>query len=211
MNRRDGTASQKPVPGKRPDRREQTQSAPLEQQVGEAIRRLRDGQGLSVRTLASKCGFSASFISQVELNQASPSLASLERIASGLGVTLGQFFLSTEPAPPTLIKASQRPMLQSQWSRSLIESLSPPGVGSKLEALLITIRPGGNSGGRMYSRETELFAIIFSGEVRLQIGETSQVLRRGDAITIPPGTPHSWENKAAKDVQLLKVAARLVP
>jgi len=183
----------------------------VEQHMGEAIRRLREGQHLSVRTLASKSGFSASFISQVELGQASPSLASLERIASGLGVTLGQFFLSTEPATPALIRASQRPMLQSEWSRSQIESLSPPGVGSKLEALLITLRAGGSSSGRLHSRETELFAIVFSGEVQLQLGEATQMLRRGDAITIPPGTPHRWENKTTNPAQLLKVVARLAP
>jgi len=182
----------------------------IEQSVGEAIRRLRDGQRLSVRTLASKCGFSASFISQVELNQASPSLSSLERISAGLGLTVGQLFVMTAPASPVPIKAAQRPMLQSQWSRAQIESLSHPSADHKLEALMITLHPGGSSGGQLHSRETEFLAIVFSGEVRLQLGETTQVLRRGDAITIPPGTAHRWENKADRAVQLLKVIARSV-
>lgn len=186
-------------------------SGPHEQSLGAAIRRLRDDHRLSVRTLASKCGFSASFISQVELNQASPSLSSLERIAYGLGVTLGQFFQASESIAPTVIRSSRRPMLQSGWSRSQIESLGPPGIGSRLEALLITMRPGGSSGGRAHSHETELFAIVLAGEVRLELGDTTQLLRRGDAITIPPGTPHRWENKAAKAVQLIKVSPRLAP
>lgn len=180
----------------------------LEQHVGTAIRRLRNSQRLSVRTLANKSGFSASFISQVELYQASPSLASLERIASGLGVTLGQFFVTTESVEPTPIKASDRPMLQSEWSSAQIESLSHPGVGRKLEVLLITLRSGGSSGGRLHARETELFAIVLAGAVQLYLKETVQVLRRGDAITIPPGSPHRWENKGAKDVQLLMVIPR---
>jgi XRE family transcriptional regulator, regulator of sulfur utilization len=180
-------------------------TSPLEQSLGAAIHRLRDEHHVSVRALASKCGFSPSFISQVELNQASPSLSSLERIAHGLGVTLGQFFLASEPATPTVIRASQRPKIQSGWSRSQIESLSLQGMGSRLEALLITMRRGGSSGGRLHSRETELFAIVFTGEVWLQLRETTQILRRGDAITIPPGTLHRWENKAAKPVQLVKV------
>lgn len=210
MNKRDGKSFQNPTSQKKTGRSAQERPAQLEQHVGEAIRRLRDGQRISVRTLASKCGFSASFISQVELHQASPSLASLERIASGLGVTLGQFFLTAEPAAPALIRVSQRPMLQSEWSRAMIESLGPPTVGSKLESLFITLRPGGSSGARLHTRETELFAVVFAGEVLLQLEETAQVLRRGDAITIPPGTPHRWENKAAKAVQLLKVIPRLV-
>ncbi len=183
------------------------QSSPLEQQVGEAIRRLREGQRLSVRTLASKCGVSASFVSQVELNQASPSLASLERIAHGLGVTVGQFFQAAEPAAPALIRASQRPMLRSEWSRSLIESVGS-GLDARLEVLLITMRPGGTSGGRLHSNETPLFAIVFDGKVSLELTSGSQLLGRGDAVTIPPGTLHRWENKNAHAVQILKVSAR---
>ena len=50
--------------------------------VGDIVRRLRKSRHLSVRTLADKCGFSPSFISQVELRQASPSIASTERMSS---------------------------------------------------------------------------------------------------------------------------------
>ncbi len=200
---------QKPVSPKKTARNARVRPIHLEQHVGKAIRQLRDSQRMSVRTLASKCGFSASFISQVELNQTSPSLASLERIASGLGVTLGQFFVTAESEAPTPIKAAKRPMLQSGWSRAQIESLSHPGVGIKLEALLITLRPGGSSGARLHTRETELFAIVTAGVVQLHVKETVQVLRRGDAITIPSGTLHRWENKGAKNALLLKVIPRL--
>ena len=181
-----------------------------EQHVGEAVRRLREAQRLSVRTLAAKCGFSASFLSQVELKQVSPSLASLERIAAGLGVTLGQFFVTFGPPTASVIKALERPTLQSGWSRSQIETLGPRGIGSKFEVLMITMRPGGSSGARLHAGETELCTIVFSGEVQLQLGKTTQVLWAGDAITIPAGTPHRWENQAASVVQLLMVIARSV-
>lgn len=189
----------------------QNKSRSLEQSLGAAIRRLREQRRLSIRTLARTCGFSPSFISQVELNQASPSLTSLEQIARGLGITIGQFFQAATPTSSMVVRSSERSVLQSEWSRSQIESLGHPGLDSRLEALMITIRPGGRSGGPMHSRETELFAVVFAGEVRLQLGETTQLLRRGDAVTIPPGTPHRWENNAAKAVQLLKVIARVVP
>src|SRR6476660_7638547 len=101
----------------------------LEQSLGDALRRLRERDRVSLRTLAKKCGFSPSFISQVELNQASPSLASLERIAAGIGVTLGDFFHAAEHSGPELVRLSQRPVLQSGWSRSQIESLGNPGIG----------------------------------------------------------------------------------
>lgn len=186
-------------------------NSPSEQPLGEAIRRLRKSHRLSVRTLASKCGFSPSFISQVELGQASPSISSLERIASGLGITLGQFFTSTQPAAPVIVRAGQRPMLKSQWSQAQIESVGSPRVGSRMEALFIILGPGGSSGSKLHVNETELFAVVFMGQVRLELPESSQVLRRGDAITLPAGTAHRWENHARQPAQLLKVAARIFP
>ena len=46
---------------------------------------------MSVRALATKTGFSASLISQVENSQIMPSIGSLERIAAVLGVNLSEF------------------------------------------------------------------------------------------------------------------------
>lgn len=211
MNTRHGKSFPRPTAQRKTGRSSRERPARPEQHFAQAIRRLRESRRLSVRTLAGKCGFSASFISQVELGQASPSIASLERIASGLGITLGQFFQTTEPAAPALIRASRRPVLHSGWSRAKIESLGPPGPGSKLEALFITLRPGGSSGARLHTRETELFALVFTGEVLLQFAATVQALRRGDAVTIPAGTLHRWANTTAKRVQLLEVVPRLVP
>ncbi len=207
MAKRERNGSQRKSIG----RSSQKPRRPLEQSLGAAIRRLREQRHLSVRTLARRCGFSPSFISQVELNQASPSLTSLELIACGLGATVGQFFQAATSPGPIVVRSSERLVLQSEWSRSRIESLGRAGIDSRLEALLITIRPGGRSGGHMHSRETELFAVVFAGEVRLQLGETAQLLRRGDAVTIPLGTPHRWENKGTKPVQLIKVIARVAP
>ena len=63
-------------------------AAPIEQRLGPELKRLREAGGISLRLLADRAGFSASFISQVENGQASPSIASLEKIAATLGVTL---------------------------------------------------------------------------------------------------------------------------
>jgi quercetin dioxygenase-like cupin family protein len=82
-------------------------------------------------------------------------------------------------------------------------------MGSHLEALLITMASGGVSGGRLHARETELFAFVFAGDVWLELDDNSQLLlQRGDAITIPSGTLHRWENRSASAVQLLKIMAR---
>src|SRR2546422_11688552 len=95
--------------------------------VGERIRQLRLGLGMSVRALAAKTGFSPSLISQAENGQVTPSIGSLERIAMALGVSLGKFFAEPETSTAHLVRASARPKLTSTWSPVPIEALAPLG------------------------------------------------------------------------------------
>ena len=58
--------------------------------LGPRVRALRDGMDLSLRDLAERSGVSAPMLSQVERGETSPTLATAERIASGLDLTLSQ-------------------------------------------------------------------------------------------------------------------------
>jgi transcriptional regulator with XRE-family HTH domain len=89
-----------------------------ERYVGRMIRLLRRRGGLSVRWLASKSSFSPSFISQVELGHVSPSIASLDKIASALGVTISEFFTKKCTDSPLIVEASERQAVRSKWSRA---------------------------------------------------------------------------------------------
>jgi len=167
-------------------------------QVGELLRDLRERRRLSVRTLAAKAGFSPSFISQVENGLASPSIASLEKIAAALDVTLAEFFKSGESRSSAVVRAEQRPR---------IESLGADG-GSRLEPVLITLRASGSSGKRTHTLPREQFAFVISGEVTLLLDGTEQVLTRGDAVTIAPSSPFRWVNSSGSPAQLLVVSSR---
>jgi transcriptional regulator with XRE-family HTH domain len=63
---------------------------------------------MSVRTLASKTGFSPRLISQVERDQVTPSIGAPERIAVALGVNLGKFFVAPETDAVRMVRASAR-------------------------------------------------------------------------------------------------------
>lgn len=186
------------------------QASRKELHVGDIVRRLRKTRQLSVRMLADKCGFSPSFISQVELRQASPSIASTERIAASLGVTLGEFFRAVDPSLPAVIRADARPVVQSEWSRAKIEALGPISRDSQLEPMVITLRPGGASGSRPYVRQAEQLAVVLQGTVELTLEENVHDLKRGDAACIPSGSHHCWRNTSRKPAQILIVTVRQV-
>jgi quercetin dioxygenase-like cupin family protein len=157
--------------------------------------------------LAERTGFSPSFISQVENGQASPSIASMERIATALGVTLGEFFQAADPSV-AVMRAAQRPVLHSEWSKAHLEALGIGGTECNLEPVLVTLRPGGSSGSAAYASGREEFALVLEGTVSLTLDEDQQVLTAGDAVTIRAGTLRRWRNQSEQPTQILIVACR---
>jgi transcriptional regulator with XRE-family HTH domain len=179
-----------------------------EANLGLSLRRLREAQQLSLRTLAERTGFSASFLSQVENGQASPSIASMERIATALGVTLGEFFQNAVTHPLPVVRADARPVLHSGWSRAELEALGAGGMRGRLEPVLVTLQTGGSSGSRAYASGREEFALVLEGTVTLTLDDSEQVLACGDAATIRAGALRRWRNPGPEPARILIVAAR---
>jgi transcriptional regulator with XRE-family HTH domain len=178
----------------------------IEIKLGPAIRRLRDAQGLSLRALGEATGFSASFLSQVENGQASPSIASMERIAIALGVTLAEFFMEAQADSSAVTRANARPTLHSQWSRAQIESLGAGANPRGLVSMLVTIQPGGSSGKKPYASAGEEFALVQEGTVELTLDQAEQTLGPGDAVTIRRGALRRWHNPGQHMARILIVA-----
>jgi quercetin dioxygenase-like cupin family protein len=178
---------------------------PLKQQVvGDQVRRLRTETGMSLRMLAKQTGFSASFISQLENGQVSPSISSMEKIAAALGVTLGQFFASAAGGEGGLIvRAADRETLSSGWSRAEIAALTVARRAARLEAILVTLDAGGRSGKHPYPHPREEFAFVVQGEVILTLGPEEHRLRRGDAATILPGELRLWRNETRTPARVM--------
>jgi quercetin dioxygenase-like cupin family protein/DNA-binding XRE family transcriptional regulator len=179
--------------------------------VGERLRQLREEKRISVRKLAELTEFSASFISQVENGQASPSIGSLERIAAAVGVTLGEFFAVPARAGKAglVVRAGARDHLESGWSNAQIEALAPMSGERKLEPVLITLEPGGRSGKHPHTHTMEEFAFVLEGRVRLTLGEDGHDLEAGDAVTIPPDQARAWDNTGTGPARILVVSARV--
>lgn len=182
-----------------------------ESRVGGIIHALRTGRGLSLRTLATRSGFSPSFISQVEHGQASPSIASLEKIAAALGVTLSEFFarepVAADPPSCTIVRAADRPELTSGWSRATLEALGPTGAGRTMGPVMLTLEPDGRSGDRAAAHGGYEFAIVWDGNVRVTLGDTEHRLTTGDAVTFRSAMPNRWENVGPTSARVLIVVA----
>lgn len=180
----------------------------IELNLGLAVRQLREEQQLSLRALGERTGFSASFLSQVENGQASPSIASMERIATALGVTLVEFFRRAGGDTSPVIRAGARPTMQSEWSKGRIEVLGGGLQNGRLEPVVMTLEPGGSSGKRPDASVREEFALVLGGSAELTLDDRTQILAPGDAVTIMPGAARRWHNPGDQAALILIVSVR---
>jgi transcriptional regulator with XRE-family HTH domain len=174
--------------------------------VGAWVRKLRTEQFLSLRTLARRTDFSPSFISQVENGMVSPSIASMEKIANALGVTLGEFFAAAATgAGAQIVRAQERLQISSEWSDAYIEALGPFS-GQRLEPVMITIKPGGRSAKHPATHSNEEFAYVVAGQPTLTLGPEDHLLGPGDAVTIRARELRRWENRSKQPARILVVS-----
>lgn len=181
-----------------------------EARIGEVVKRLREQSGLSLRSLAANVGFSASFLSQLENGQVSPSISSLGRIVAELGVSLADLFeASTEKRGAKVVRAAARPGFTSTWSRARVESLTSGGVRAQLEAIAVTLEAGGASGKHPTPHSTDQIGYLLKGRLTLILENEELDLEAGDCVTLPRRTAHRWVNNNSRASQVLLVSTRL--
>jgi transcriptional regulator with XRE-family HTH domain len=178
----------------------------IEQTLGNSVRYLREQNGISLRALADRTDFSASFLSQIENGQCSPSISSMEKIANALGVTLAQFFLSANPQAVNIVRASERAHMPLDWSRSEIASLGSLSNPMQVRASMINIKPGGLTGEDTTPSISDEFAMVFAGRATLKLKESEQTLERGDSVTVVAGTGRQWRNGSDTPAEILVIS-----
>lgn len=178
--------------------------------LGDRLRDARHKKGWSLRALGERTGFSASFLSQVELGQSSPSLASLEKIAGALDLSLSRV-ITEEAEPSALLRKAQRGGIRSEWSKAYVESLVPVGWDEQFEALLLRIEAGGRTGERRVGAGSKLFAYITSGRARLTLSQPVEelVLEQGDSVAIDGPRGACWETHDDETSEIVVVTARM--
>ena len=107
--------------------------------VGLALRGLRAGHGLSIRALASKSGLAVNTLSLIEHNKTSPSVLTLQQLASALGVPITAFFQNDAPKTRVAyVKGSQR--IGAAFAHGTLEDLGSNLTERTIEPFVVTIR-----------------------------------------------------------------------
>ena len=174
--------------------------------VGEHIRQRRKELGYSLRQLGAGTSLTASFLSQVENDQCSPSLTSLQRIATALEVPMFAFLDDGQPPSP-IIPAEERPRLDICDAQICYELLSRNSNGQVM-ALLIHVQPGGRRIAERLSKPTDEVMYVLRGRLSVTIEDQTYALGSGDSITYEG---RSLREFAALDDEELQVICSVTP
>jgi quercetin dioxygenase-like cupin family protein len=143
-----------------------------------------------------------SFLSQVERNVASPSVASLQRIAHGLDLSIAQLFAGGTSAG-RVVRREDRRRMEYRGLHAVDEFVTPP-TATRLQVILSTIEPGGGTGDEPYTHESdEEVVLVLEGELDLWVADEHYHLNTGDAITYSSRLPHRNENRGSGPAQVV--------
>ncbi|MEO5704616.1 MAG: XRE family transcriptional regulator [Candidatus Limnocylindrales bacterium] len=168
-------------------------TAPVEIDLGARIRALRLSRGETLRQLAAEAGVTESFLSQVERGVASPSIASVQRIARALGQSIAELFVVDERAG-SLVRVGDRRRVVYQGLGAVDEFLTRATDG-RLQVIMSTIEAGGGTGDEPYTHDSdEEVVVVLEGSLDLWVGPEHYRLDAGDAVTHSSRVPHRNTN-----------------
>ncbi len=170
-------------------------------QIASAIRARRRRLGLTLKDLADKSGLSSPFLSQVERDQATPSITSLMAIAQALDVDI-HYFINPPPYSEVVRRASDPEFLQINSSLRYIR-LTGGHAERQMEALLMTIPPGSHAPAT--ARDGEGFYYVLAGRLTVTLGKETFILGPGDSAHFDQRHAFQMANAGKRVLRILWV------
>lgn len=187
-------------------RRLTQQHAPGDALIGVRLRAARQRAGLTLAAVAEQAGLTKGFLSRLERDEVSPSVASLVNLCAVLRISVGELF---EPARTLLVRSAEAPAINF-GGQGVREVLLTPSLSRQLQVIRSLVAPGGGGGDELYSLNCEVeFVYVVSGALRLELDRETVDLAAGDAFSMPGSTPHTWCN--ASTVEPCEVLWALAP
>lgn len=173
--------------------------------LGVRVKSLRLGKGFSLRQLARLAGCSPSFLSQLELNKASPTVANLQKICRALNLSMSDV-LRDEPVIDEPILIGLQPegrSLAMRWHQAMLRHLLPPHAPQLFTSLTLSLEVNGSTPERRSRRSINELAIVLSGLVRLNFNNRTHDLEPGKALYYNLAIAHSWHNIGPEQAHVL--------
>jgi transcriptional regulator with XRE-family HTH domain len=178
----------------------------IHRDLGRRVRQLRAGRGWSLELLATASGVSRSMLSQIERNQANPTLAVTLRIARAFGLSLGEL-LEMPGAATTVnvIRADDHTYHYRSDQDCRIRTLSPLNLEKDIEFYEVRLQAGGALRSSAHFEGTREFLTVQRGHLRVESAGNSETLNPGDSSSYRADVPHAIVNTGKREAVIFLV------
>lgn len=175
-------------------------------EIGNRVKELRIQKGLTQEELASRCELSKGFISQLERDLTSPSIATLVDILQCLGTDLQEFFSIGSEEEQIVFHDSDYFEKKDTELGNLIEWIIPNAQKNIMEPIRLTLSPGGST----YPdnpHEGEEFGYILSGSITIILGKKKIRAKKGESFYFSPKSTHYMKANSKTGAVLIWISS----
>jgi transcriptional regulator with XRE-family HTH domain len=172
--------------------------------IGKHIQGFRNTQGLTLNVLSERSGVSKAMLSQIEADKVNPTVATVWKIAQGLGVEINQL-LGGENRTKRIFHVNRSEnitVLDTDDEGVHIRVLSPLNMVEDLEMYLIRFDADARLESEPHFPKTEEYLTVLSGEVRVRAGDRTAELKSGDFISYHCDIEHAIENSGSTEAEI---------
>lgn len=173
--------------------------------IGEKIKRSRIRMGLTQEELADRCELTKGFISQVERELTSPSIATLIDILECLGTNLKDFF-NDNVEEKVVFKKEDVFIKQDNELKYTLKWLIPNAQKNAMEPILIDMQSGASS-DEDDPHDGEEFGYVISGNINLCLGNCKHRVKKGESFYFKPTSTHRIENAGKSRAVVLWISS----
>nr|WP_231710079.1 cupin domain-containing protein [Arthrobacter zhangbolii] len=168
--------------------------------IGVRIRAARQARRMTIEQVAEATGLTKGFLSRVERDLTSPSVASLVTLCQVLSISIGDLFSAPQI---NLTRWEDAPRI-SLGGDGIVERLVTARTERRVQVVRSVIEPGGTGEADLYSVDCEVEVLhVVQGRFQLILGSERLDLAAGDTVTFPGREPHSWHNPGSREAVVL--------
>lgn len=171
-------------------------------EIGHKLKQLRVRQGLTLEELASRSELTKGFLSQVERDLTSPSIATLADILEALGSSLSEFFRDEKQDQ---IVFQKKDFFVDERDDYTINWIVPDAQKNEMEPILIEI-PEKSKSFEVAPHDGEEFGLVLDGSVFLYIGKEKYSIRKGETFYLRGKEFHYIKNENKTTARILWIS-----
>ncbi len=171
-------------------------------EIGSKIKRLRQQLNLSQSELADRCELTKGYISQLENDLTSPSIATLVDILDALGTDLSEFFKRENDER---IAFSAEDFIEKRDGGMLLKWIIPNAQKNEMEPVLVELLPGASTTPD-FPHEGEEFGYVLEGKLCVKLGDNKYVCKKGETFYYTANKSHCVSNAGKTTAKFLWIS-----